>query len=74
MAAERWLRVRAMPTKGQKDQDITRSTWLLETDAFWKKNRPQKYEVEIHFYRILGRVEINSNSDVNWTNRRLILK
>ena len=73
MATER-LRVRAMPTKGQKDQDITRSTWLLETDAFWKNNRPQKYEVEIHFYRILGRVEINSNSDVNWTNRRLILK
>ena len=64
MATER-LRVRAMPTKGQKDQDITKSTWLLETDAFWKKNRPQKYEVEIHFYRILGRVEINSNSDVN---------
>ena len=54
-----------MPTKGQKDQDITRSTWLLETDAFWKKNRPQRYEVEIHFIRILGRVEINSNSDVN---------
>ena len=54
-----------MPTKGQKDQDITKSTWLLETDVFCKKNRPQKYEVEIHFYRILGRVEINSNSDVN---------